>query len=81
MTMIRIEPYQAPRSTVREQMEGRPPGADDGGIPPKGYLRGPPKSAYRTEDREQAERHVRAREIHLWRREEQRSARGAGEQQ
>ena len=40
-----------------------------------------PKSAYRTEDRAQAKRHMRGREIQPWRREEQRSAHLSGEQQ
>ena len=48
-------------------MEGRPGGADDGGIPPKGYLGRPFKPAYRTEDRAEAKRRVRAREIRPWR--------------
>ena len=34
MPMTRIEPYRQPRPTIRELMEGRPAGADDGGIPP-----------------------------------------------
>ena len=80
MPMTRIEPYRPPRPTIRELMEGRPR-ADDGGIPPKGYLGRPPKSAYGTEDRAEAERRVRAREIQPWRGEEQRRAHGAGEQQ
>ena len=32
----RIESYRPPRPTIRELMEGRLAGADDGGIPPKG---------------------------------------------
>ena len=36
MPMTRIEPYQPPRPTIRELMEGRPAGEDDGGVPPKG---------------------------------------------
>ena len=36
--MTHIEPYRPPRPTIREPMEGRPAGADDGGVPPKGYL-------------------------------------------
>ena len=78
--MTRIKPYQPPRPTIRELMEGRPAGADDGGISPKGYLGRPPKSAYRTEDRAEAERRVRARRIQPWREEEQRGAHGAEEQ-
>ena len=81
MPMTRIELYRPPRPTIRELMEGRPAGPDDGEIPLKGYLGRPPKSAYRTEDRAEAERRVRASEIHLWRGEEQRRAHGAGEQQ
>ena len=68
MPMTRIESYRQPGPTIRELMEGRPAGADDGGIPPKGYLGRPPKSAYRTEDRAEAERLVTAREIQPWRR-------------
>ena len=34
--MTRIESYRPPRPTIRELMEGRPAGADNGGIPPKG---------------------------------------------
>ena len=79
MPMTRIEPYRPPRPTIREMMEGRPAGPDDGAIPLKGYLVRPPKLAYRTEDR--AERGVRAREKQPWRGEEQRSAHGSGEQQ
>ena len=81
MPLTRIEPYQPPRPTIRELMEGRPAGADNGGIPPKGYLGTPPKSAYRTEDRAEAQRRVRAREIQPWREEDERRAHGAGEQQ
>ena len=33
-----MEPYRLPRPIIRELMEGRPAGADDGEIPPKGYL-------------------------------------------
>ena len=36
MPMTRIEPYRRPRPTIRELMEGRPAGEDDGGVPPKG---------------------------------------------
>ena len=36
MPLTRIVPYRPPRSTIRELMEGRPAGADDEGIPPKG---------------------------------------------
>ena len=61
--MTRIEPYHPPRPTIREVMEGRPAGADDGGVPPKGYLGRPPKSAYSREDRAEAKRRVRARQI------------------
>ena len=56
MPKTRIEPYQPPRPTTRELIKGRPAGADDGGIPPRGYLRRPPKSAYRTEGRTEAQR-------------------------
>ena len=78
MPMTRIEPYRPPRPTIRELMQGRPAGADNGGIPLNGYLGRPPKSAYRTEDRAEAERY--ARQIQPWRGEEQRRAHGAGEQ-
>ena len=43
MQKCRIEPYQPPRATLRELMEGRAAGTDDEGIPPMGYLGGPPK--------------------------------------
>ena len=56
-------------------------GVVNGGIAPKGYLGRQPRSAYRRQDREQAERHVRAHEIQPWRGEEQRSSHRAGEQQ
>ena len=36
MRMTRIEPYRPPRPTIRELMEGRPAGEDEGGVPPKG---------------------------------------------
>ena len=36
MPMTRSEPYQPPRPTKRELMEGRPAGEDDGGVPPQG---------------------------------------------
>ena len=36
MPMTRIEPYRQPCPTIRELVEGRPAGADDGGVPPKG---------------------------------------------
>ena len=81
MPNTRIEPYRPPRRTIRELMEGRSAGADIGEIPPKGYLGRPTKPAYRTEDRAEAERRVRAREIQPWRGEEQQRAHGAGEQQ
>ena len=81
MPMNCIDLYQPPRSTNRELMEGRLAGADAGEISPKGYLGRPPKSAYRREDRAQAERRVSAHEIQPWCGEEQRSAHGAGEQQ
>ena len=74
MPMTRIEPYRPPRRTIRELMEGRPAGEDDGGVPPKGCLGRPPRSAYRTEDRAEAQRRVRAREIQAWRRDDQRPA-------
>ena len=81
MSMTRIEPYRLPRSTVMELMEGMPAGGDDGGVPPKGYLGRPPKSAYRSKDRAEALRHVRVREIQPWRGDSQRRAHGAGEHQ
>ena len=81
MPKTHIELYRPPRPTIKELMEGRPAGAGDGGIPPKGYLGKPPKSAYRTEDRVEAQGRVRARKIQPWRGEDQRRAHGAGEQQ
>ena len=80
MPMTRIEPYGPPRPTIRELMEGRPAGEDDGGVPPKGCLGRPPRSAYRSEDRAEAQRRVRAREIQPWRGDDQQRAHGAGEQ-
>ena len=81
MPMTCKEPYRPPRPTIRELMEGRPAGADDGGVPPKGNLGRPPKSAYRSEDRAEAKGRVRARKIQPWRGKDQRGAHGAGEQQ
>ena len=81
MPMTRIEPYRLPRPTIRELMDGRTMGKDDGGVPTKGYLGRPPKSAYRTEDRAEAEKRARAREIPPWRGQDQRRAHGAREQQ
>ena len=80
MPMTRIGPYRPPRPTIRELMEGRPAGEDNGGVPPKGCLGRLPRSAYRSEDRAEALRHVRAREIQPWRGDDQRRAHGAGEQ-
>ena len=77
---IRIEAYRPPRPTIRELMEGRPAGEDDGGVPPKGCLGRPPRSVYRSEDRAEALRHVRAREIQPWRGDDQQRAHEAGEQ-
>ena len=79
--MTHIEPYRPARRTIRELMEGRPAGEDDGGVPPKGYLGRPPKSAYRSEDRAEALRRVKAREIQPWRGDDQGRAHRAGEQQ
>ena len=59
MPLTRIEPYRPPRPTIRELMEGRPAGEDDGGVSPKGCLGRLPRSAYRSEDRAEALRHVR----------------------
>ena len=65
MPMTRIEPYRPSHPTIRELMEGRLAGEDDGGVPPKGYLGRPPKSAYRSEDRAEAlRREKRARYSH-----------------
>ena len=72
MPMTRIEPYRPPRPTIMELMEGRPAGEDDGGVPSKGYLGRPPKSAYRSEDRAEALRRVKAHEIQPWRGDDQR---------
>ena len=80
MPMTRIEPYRPPRPTIRELMEGRPAGKDEGGVPPKGCLGRPPRSAYRSEDRAEALRRVKAREIQPWRGDDKRQAYGAGEQ-
>ena len=80
MPVTRNEPYRPPRPTIRELMEGRPTGEDDGGVPPKWCLRRPPRSAYRSEDRAEAQRRVRVREIQPWRGDDQRRAHGAGEQ-
>ena len=44
MPMTRIGPYRPPRPTIRELMQGRPAGADGGGIPRRGYLGRPPES-------------------------------------
>ena len=55
MPMTRIQPYRAPRPTIRELMEGRPAGEDDGGVSPKGCPGRPPRSAYRLEDRAEAQ--------------------------
>ena len=70
--MTRIEPYRRTRPTIRELIEGRPAGEDDGGVPPKGYLGRPPKLAYRSEDRAEALRRVKARDIQPWRRDDNR---------
>ena len=61
MLMTRIELYRPPRPTIRELMEGRLAGEDEGGVPPKGCLGKSPKSAYRSEDRAEAQRRMRAR--------------------
>ena len=79
--MTRIEPYQPPRPTIRELMEGRPAGEDDGAVPPKEYLGRPPKLVYRSEDRADPLRHVKARKIQPWRGDDQQRAHGAGVQQ
>ena len=65
MLMTRIEPDDLPGPTIREQIEGRSAGADDGGIRPKGYLGRPPKPAYETEDRAEAKRRVGRRDTAL----------------
>ena len=80
MPMTRIEPYWPLRPTIRGVMEGRPAGEDEGGVPPKGCLRRPPRSAYRSKDRAEALRRVKARGIQPWRGDDQRRAHGAGEQ-
>ena len=79
MPLTRIELYRPPGPTIRELMEGRPAGEDEGGVPPKGYQGWPPKSAYRSEDRAEALRRVIARKIQPWRGDDQWRARGAGE--
>ena len=80
MPMTRIEPYRLPRPTIRELMEGRPAGEDDGGVPPKGCLGRPPRSAYWSKNRAEAQRRVRAREIQPPRGDDQQRSHGAGEQ-
>ena len=80
MPMTRIEPYRPPRPTIRELIEKPPAGEDGGGVPPKGCLGRPPRSAYRPEDRVEALRRLKAREIQPWRGDDQRRAHGAGEQ-
>ena len=80
MPMTRIEPYRSPRPTIRELMKGRQAGGDDGGVPPKGCLGRLSRSAYRSEDRAEAQRRARARKIQPWRGDDQRRAHGAGEQ-
>ena len=77
MPMTRIEPYRPPRPSIRELTGGRPAEADNGGVPPKGYRGRSPKSAYRSEDRAEALRRMRAREIQPWCRDDQRRAHGA----
>ena len=67
MPMTRKEPYRPPRPTIRKLMEGRPAGEED-------------RSANRSEDRGEALRHVRAREMQPWRGDDQRRAHGAGGQ-
>ena len=81
MPMTLIEPYRPPPPTIRELMEGRPAGEDDRRFPLKGYLGGPPKSAYRSKDRAGALRRVKERDIQPLRRDDQRRAHRAGEQQ
>ena len=81
MLITRIEPYRPPCPTIRELMEGRPAGKHGGGVPPNGYLGRPPKTAYRSEDRAEALRRVRGRELQPWRGGNQRRAHGAGDQQ
>ena len=77
MPMTRIEPYRPPRQTIRELMEGRPAGEDDGGVLQKGCLGRHPRSAYRSEDRTEALRRVRAREIQPRHREKRRGREGS----
>ena len=55
MPMTGIEPYRPPRPTIRELMEGRPAGVDDGGISPKGYQGTPRKiQPWRAEEQRRA---------------------------
>ena len=61
-------------------MEGRPAGEDDGGVPPEGVSGEAAQVGYRWEDRGEALRHVRAREMQPWRGDDQWRAHGAGEQ-
>ena len=76
----RIEPYRPPRPTIRELMEGRPAGADEGGVPPKGGLGRPPRTANRSEDRAEALGRGKAREKQPRRGDDRRRAHGTGEQ-
>ena len=80
MPMTRIQPYWPPRLPSRELMENRPAGADDGGVPLKAYLGRPLKSAYRSEDRAEALRGLRARGKQPWRADDQQRADGAGDE-
>ena len=55
-------------------------GGAAGGRGRQGSQGRPPRSTYRSEDRAEALRHVRAREIQPWRGDDQWRAHGAGEQ-
>ena len=78
-----VDPHRAVPAAPPDH-QGTDGGAAGGrgrrGSPPERCLGRPPRSAYRSEDRAEALRHVRAREIQPWRGDDQRRAHGAGEQ-
>ena len=65
-----VDPHRAVPAAPPDH-QGTDGGAAGGrgrrGSPPKGCLERPPRSAYRSEDRVEALRHVRAREKQPWR--------------
>ena len=80
MPMTRIELYAPPLPDHQGTDGGAAGRRGRREVPPKGCLGRPPRSAYRSEDRPEARRRVRAREIQPWRGDDQRRAHGAGEQ-